>query len=117
MGIYVAHILFWLVFAAANAGHFATHRLEPGRLHYFDTSVAHTLVNPGPVERITLSFDLVANDWVRARFPEVRDEIGDPPTPALPRPGPLGTGVGFVRSRLYPLRNRLRRLRSGAERS
>ena len=102
-------------FAAANAGHFATHRFEAGRLHYFDTSVVHTLVNPGAVDRITLSFDLVANDWVRARFPEIRDEIGDPPTAALPRPGRLGSGVGFVRSRFYPLRNRLRRLRSGAE--
>jgi hypothetical protein len=69
------------------------------------------------VDRITLSFDLVANDWLRARFPEVRVEIGDPPTPALWRPGPLGTGVGFVRSRFYPLRNRLRRLRFGAERT
>src|SRR5205085_7106927 len=76
-------------FAAANAGHFATHRFEPGRLHYFDTSVVHTLVNPAPVDRVTLSFDLVANDWVHARFPQIRDEIGDPPTPALPHPGLL----------------------------
>ena len=47
-------------------------RLEPGRLHYFDTTRVHTLVNPGPSERITLSFDLVANDWLLARFPAIR---------------------------------------------
>lgn len=101
-------------FARANAGHFLTHHLEPGRLHYFDTTRVHTLVNPGPGERITLSFDLVANAWVRERFPEIRAEIGDDPTEPLPRPGRVRTSVAFLGSRLHPLRNRLRRLTPGA---
>jgi hypothetical protein len=96
-------------FAAANAGHFRKHHLEPGRLCYFDTSHVHTLVNPGPGERITLSFDLVANDWVRARFPHVRTEIGDGPIEPLPRPGPLRNGLAFLRSRFHPLRSCARR--------
>lgn len=98
-------------FAAANAGHFAKHHLTLGRLHYFDTTRVHTLVNPGVTERITLSFDLVANDWVRERFPAVRAELGDGPVPPLPRPGPLGRGVGFLAARLHPVRTTLRRWR------
>ncbi len=78
-------------------------------LYYFDTTRVHTLVNPGPGERITLSFDLIANDWLRARFPDIREEIGDGPIEPLPRPGGMQSGLGFVRSRFYPLRNRLRR--------
>lgn len=104
-------------FAAANAGHFDRHVLEPGLLHYFDTTRVHTLVNPGPGERITLSFDLVVNEWVRTRFPAVRGEVGDV-CPPLPRPGLMGTGLAFLRSRTYPLRNaaRGRLVRDGAER-
>lgn len=98
-------------FAARNAGHFQTHHLEPGVVHYFDTTRVHTLVNPGPAERVTLSFDLVANDWVRERFPQVREEIGDDPIAPLARPGSLRRGLGFLRSRLYPLRNRAQRWR------
>lgn len=98
-------------FAAANAGRFRKHHLALGRLHYFDTSHVHTLVNPGPGERITLSFDLVANDWVRERFPEIRAEIGDGPLAPLPRPGPLATGVAFLGARLHPLRSTVRRWR------
>jgi hypothetical protein len=106
-------------FARANAGHFRKHHLKPGRLYYFDTTRVHTLVNPGPGERITLSFDLAANDWLLARFPEVRAEIGDALAEPLPRPGPLRSGLAFARSRTYPLRNRARawlderRLREG----
>jgi hypothetical protein len=66
-------------------------------------------VNPGPDERVTLSFDLVANDWVRERFPEVRAEIGDDPSSPLPRPGTAQSAVAFVRARFYPLRTRARR--------
>jgi hypothetical protein len=95
-------------FAKANAGHFQRHRFEPGRLHYFDTTRVHTLVNPGPGERITLSFDLVANDWLLARFPEVRAELGAGPIEPLPRPGRLRRGLALTRSRLYPVRNRTR---------
>lgn len=101
-------------FANANAGHFLTHHLQPGLLHYFDTTRVHTLVNPGPGERITLSFDLVANDWVRDRFPEIRAEIGDDPIEPLPRPGGMRNGIAFLRAGLHPLRNRLRRLTQDA---
>jgi hypothetical protein len=95
-------------FAGANAGHFRKHHLEPGCLYYFSTNRVHTLVNPGPGERITLSFDLLANDWLLARFPEVRGEIGEHPDP-LPRPGRLRSGLSYTGSRLYPLRNLVRR--------
>ncbi len=96
-------------FATANAGHFRKHHLECGMLHYFNTTRVHTLVNPAAGERITLSFDLVANDWVRARFPEIRAEIGDGPVAPLPRPGRLRRGLAFASSRFHPLRNRTRR--------
>jgi hypothetical protein len=96
-------------FARANAGHFRKHHLEPGRLYHFDTTRVHTLVNPGPGERITLVFDVVANDWLLARFPEVRAEIGNGAVEPLPRPGPLRRGFSFARSRVYPLRNQARR--------
>ncbi len=95
-------------FARANEGHFRKHKLDLGRLHYFDTTRVHTLVNPGPGERLTLSFDLVANDWLLARFPEVRAEIGDHPR-QLPRPGAIRNGLSVARSRFYPFRNRARR--------
>jgi hypothetical protein len=85
------------------------HRLEPGRLYYFDTTRVHTLVNPGPGERITLSFDLVANQWLLGRFPEVRAEIGGDGVEPLPRPGALRKGLSIARSRFYPLRNLARR--------
>jgi hypothetical protein len=98
-------------FAAANAGHFARHRLEPGVLHYFDTSRVHTLVNAGDEERLTLSFDLVANDWLRARFPEIEAEIGPGPVAALPRPGPARGLLGRAATALHPLRTRLHGLR------
>jgi hypothetical protein len=105
-------------FAGANAGHFQMHRLEPGRLYYFDTTRVHTLVNPGPGERITLSFDLVANDWLLGRFPEVRAEVGEGTVEPLPRPGALRNGLSIARSRFYPLRNLARRWMTerGAER-
>jgi hypothetical protein len=38
--------------------------LEPGFLHYFDTDQIHTLINAACDERITLSIDLVVNDWL-----------------------------------------------------
>lgn len=99
-------------FAGANAGHYRRHQLEPGRLHYFDTSRVHTLVNAGSDERITLSFDLVVNDWVLARFPEVRAEVGGDPVEPPPRPGPLRRGLRAALTPLYPMRNLARRLRT-----
>jgi hypothetical protein len=102
-------------FARENAGHYRRHRLEPGRLHYFDTSRVHTLVNAGSGERITLSFDLVVNDWVLARFPDIRAEVGDEPVSPPPRPGPLRRGLSPGLTRLYSIRNLARRqLRSHA---
>ena len=98
-------------FARANEGHFAKHHLEPAKVQYFDTTRVHTLVNPGTGDRITLSFDLVANDWLLERFPAARAELGDGPIPEPPRPGPVSTAVAFARTRLYPLRNRLRSMR------
>lgn len=95
-------------FAEANAGHVGKHHLTPGLVHYFDTTRVHTLVNPGPGERITLSFDLLANDWVRERFPEVRAEVGPGPIAPLPRPGALGQGLARAGAYLHPLRTRAR---------
>lgn len=91
--------------ARANAGRVRKHHLEPGFLHYFDTTRVHTLVNPGPGERITLSFDLVANPWLRQRFPEIQGEIGNGPDDLLPRPGRLRRGLALVRSSFFPLKN------------
>jgi hypothetical protein len=96
-------------FARANAGHHRRHELEPGRLHYFDTSRVHTLVNAGSSERITLSFDLVVNDWVLARFPEVRAEVGGDPVEPPPRPGPLRRGLAAALTPLHPMRTLARR--------
>jgi len=95
-------------FAAANAGHFARHYLEPGLLHYFDTTRVHTLVNPGPGERLTLSFDLVANAWLRERFPAVAEELGQGPPAVLPRPGLLAQGSAWALAQLHPARTRAR---------
>lgn len=47
------------------AGQFELYSLQPGRLYYFDTDDIHTLINAGDTERITLSLDLVINDWLR----------------------------------------------------
>jgi len=41
-------------------------RLRPGRLYYFDTDRIHTLLNAGDQDRITLSIDLIRNDWLQA---------------------------------------------------
>ncbi len=103
-------------FAAANAGRVARHRLTPGLLHYFDTSRVHTLVNGGAGERITLSFDLVANDWVRERFPEVRAEVPDGVVASLPRPGAAGLAFARASAWLHPLRTRLHHRLHGAPR-
>ena len=102
-------------FAGANEGHFVRHYLSPGLLHYFDTTRVHTLVNAGRAERITLTFDLVANEWLRARYPAIATEIGAGPAAPLPRPGALRRGLLFARSRLFPLRNRMRGWRTSTD--
>jgi hypothetical protein len=38
--------------------------LEAGYVNYFDTDRVHTLINAELEERVTLSFDLVMNDWL-----------------------------------------------------
>ena len=38
--------------------------LEAGFVNFFDTDQVHTLINGADDERITLSFDLVINDWL-----------------------------------------------------
>ncbi len=100
-------------FAEANAGHFQRHHLEPGLLHYFNTTKVHTLVNPGPGERLTLSFDLVANAWLRDRFPEIHAELRQGSSTAPPIPGTLENAMGWARSRTFPLRTWARRWRAG----
>ena len=105
-------------FAAANAGHFTRARLECGLLHYFDTTRVHTLVNAGSAERITLAFDLRANDWLREAFPAIRGEIAGAAFETGAAVRPLHQALAFARSRLYPLRNRARawRAQAGASR-
>jgi hypothetical protein len=38
--------------------------LEAGYLHYFDTCQVHTLINAADEERITLSIDVIMNEWL-----------------------------------------------------
>lgn len=45
-------------------GQFELFSLQPGRLYFFDTDNIHTLINAGNDERVTLSLDLVVNDWL-----------------------------------------------------
>ena len=100
-------------FAEGNAGHFKRHHLQPGLLHYFNTTKVHTLVNPGPGERLTLSFDLVANAWLRDRFPEIEAELRQGPSGEPPIPGAFARAVGWARSRTFPVRTMARRWRAG----
>jgi hypothetical protein len=92
-------------FARANDGHFRVHHLAAGKLNYFDSTRVHTLVNADGHARITLAFDLHANDWLRARFPEIRVEAGEP-TGDLPRPEPWRLALARGAAGLHPLRNR-----------
>jgi hypothetical protein len=98
-------------FAEANMGHVSRYSLRPGVLHYFDTTRVHTLVNGSREERITLVFDLFANDWLRERFPEIQGEIS---RSAGQSPGAEAwrRAVRFACSGLYPLRNHARAWRT-----
>jgi len=49
----------------AGAGSLELFYLDPGFLYYFDTNNVHTLINAAETERITLSIDLVLNDWLK----------------------------------------------------
>jgi hypothetical protein len=92
-------------FARLNDGHYRVHHLAAGKLHYFDSSRVHTLVNANGHARVTLSFDLHANDWLRARFPEIRAEAGEH-SHELPRPERWRLALARGAAGLYPLRNR-----------
>lgn len=48
----------------ACAGAVELFYLEPGCMNYFDTDQVHTLINAGKEERVTLSLDMVMNDWL-----------------------------------------------------
>ena len=61
-------------FKELNRGHYRAYRLRPGILYYFNTNKLHDLLNRG-AERITLSFDLLVNDWLRHNFPETEEEM------------------------------------------
>lgn len=95
-------------FSAQNEGHVCRHQPAPGMLLYFDTTRVHTLVNPGPGERITLSFDLLANDWLRRRFPAIEAEIASSAGAELPVASVLERRFGYARTYVHSLRNRAR---------
>lgn len=67
---------YFAAFKDLNRGHYELFELAPGTLYYFNTSKVHDLLNEGVSERITLSIDLVANEWVRENFPAVVGEVG-----------------------------------------
>lgn len=102
-------------FARVNEGHYRVHHLTPGKLHYFDTSRVHTLVNAHGNARITLSFDLHANDWLRARFPAIGPEAGEPGG-ELPRLDRWRLALARGAAGLHPLRNHAHRLLRGHKR-
>jgi hypothetical protein len=49
----------------AAAGALELFYLDAGHLHFFETNQVHTLINAATEERITLSIDLILNDWLR----------------------------------------------------
>jgi hypothetical protein len=54
--------------------------LEPGYFHLIDQTRAHTLINAGDAERITLCIDMLRNDWLDGWLTEnMNQEV-----PALP---------------------------------
>lgn len=68
---------------AACADQVDLYYLEPGCLNYFDTDRVHTLINAAPQERVTLSIDLVMNDWLE-RWMRENLTIAVPPSPIVP---------------------------------
>lgn len=91
-------------------GRVTAHALEAGMLYHFDTSRLHTLVNPDATDRLVLSFDLLVNDWLRERFPEVEASAKAASDPA-PRWSRSALARDYGLSLLHPWRNRLQRLR------
>jgi len=64
----------YALFKESNRGFFEEHVLQPGVLHYFDTNRFHNLFNLASTERITLAMDFLVNDWLRERYPAIKEE-------------------------------------------
>ena len=47
------------------------YELIPGRLYHFDSRHYHNLLNIDAEERYTLSLDLIVNEWLQRRFPDL----------------------------------------------
>ena len=62
-------------FRRFNQGHYQEYVLEPGVLYYFNTNKFHNLLNQASGERTTLVMDFVANDWLRAQYPAIEEEL------------------------------------------
>ena len=68
----------YATFKRFNQGHFQEYVLEPGILYYFNTSKFHNLLNQAASVRTTLVVDCVANDWLRAEYPAIEEELDSP---------------------------------------
>ncbi len=61
----------WLdKFVHLNTHLVSIYSLAAGKLYYFDTRNYHNVWSFGAESRFTLAIDLVANEWLYARFPE-----------------------------------------------
>jgi hypothetical protein len=58
-------------FVKLNGDKVCVYQAEPGKLYYFDTRNYHNVWNFGADPRFTLSIDLVANEWLHGKWPEV----------------------------------------------
>jgi hypothetical protein len=70
----------------AAAGAVELFYLDAGYLHFFDTNQIHTLINAACEERITLSIDLIINDWLRD-WMQIHLTKKVPPSPINESPG------------------------------
>ena len=55
----------------------------PNAMNYFDTDHVHTLINAAEEERVTLSLDLVMNDWL-ANWMQENLTVPVNPSPIVP---------------------------------
>lgn len=90
--------------ARQNPGRVMRHALTPGRLYYFDTTFVHTLVNGSATDRLTLSFDLVANDWLRSTYPDILGEVGGDAANVPEQPGRFRLATSWLVAQAYPAR-------------
>lgn len=72
-GLTTNEIQSWLdEFVNTNTKLVRIYQLDAGKLYYFDTPLNyHNLWNFGDSTRYTLAIDLIANDWLRARYPDI----------------------------------------------